>query len=146
MRICFDMDGTIANLYAVEGWLPMLRQYDPTPYRIAETLLNMNTLARLLNRLQAKGHELFIISWSSKESTAEYDRAVAEAKKAWLNRHLRSVKWDKIEVVSYGTDKNLVYASAEDILFDDEARNRETWKGVAYTEKEILSVLRSLLD
>ena len=21
MRICFDMDGTIANLYEVEGWL-----------------------------------------------------------------------------------------------------------------------------
>lgn len=30
-KIYFDMDGTIANLYAVEGWLPMLRAYDPTP-------------------------------------------------------------------------------------------------------------------
>ena len=24
MKIWFDMDGTIADLYAVEGWLPML--------------------------------------------------------------------------------------------------------------------------
>lgn len=146
MRICFDMDGTIADLYAVEDWLPMLRAYDPTPYRIADTLLNMSLLARLLNRLQAKGNTLVIISWGSKESTAEYDRAVANAKREWLNRHLHSVVWDKIEVVPYGTDKNLVYASEDDILFDDEERNRTNWKGKAYTEKDILSVLRSLLD
>ena len=31
MMIWFDMDGTIANLYGVENWLPMLRAYDPTP-------------------------------------------------------------------------------------------------------------------
>ena len=29
--IYFDMDGTIADLYAVDGWLDMLRAYDPTP-------------------------------------------------------------------------------------------------------------------
>ena len=28
-----DMDGTIANLYAVDGWLPKLRAFDPTPMR-----------------------------------------------------------------------------------------------------------------
>ena len=35
--ICFDMDGTIADLYAVENWLPMLRAFDPTPYEVADT-------------------------------------------------------------------------------------------------------------
>lgn len=146
MRICFDMDGTIADLYSVENWLEMLRSYDPTPYLEARPLLNMNTLARLLNRLQANGNELVIISWSSKVSTAEYDEAVETAKRRWLHRHLRSVEWDIIEVVEYGVDKNLVYSSEEDILFDDVPSIREGWRGKAYTEKDILDVLRSLLD
>ena len=34
--ICFDMDGTIANLYGVHNWLEMLRAEDPTPYALAE--------------------------------------------------------------------------------------------------------------
>ncbi len=145
MRICFDMDGTIADLYGVENWLNMLRVYDAAPYRLAPPLLNLNILARLLNKLQALGYEIGIISWSSKVSTIEYDMAVAEAKKWWLKKHLHSVSWDFIEVVPYGTDKNLVNVSSLDILFDDETKNRETWNGVAYDEKDIIGTLRGLL-
>ena len=29
--ICFDMDGTIADLYAVPNWLEKLRAYDASP-------------------------------------------------------------------------------------------------------------------
>ena len=45
MMIWFDMDGTIANLYGVENWLPMLRAYDPTPYANAVPLLRLSRLA-----------------------------------------------------------------------------------------------------
>lgn len=31
MTIWFDMDGTIADLYGVDGWLEMLIAEDPTP-------------------------------------------------------------------------------------------------------------------
>ena len=64
--IWFDMDGTLGNLYAVEGWLSMLRAHDPTPYAEAEVMLNMNLLARYLNRLQRAGYQIGIISWLSK--------------------------------------------------------------------------------
>ena len=40
--IYFDMDGTIADLYSVEGWLPMLRAHNATPYTQAKTLVNMS--------------------------------------------------------------------------------------------------------
>ena len=46
--IYFDMDGTIANFYGVEGWLACLETSDPTPYKVARPLVNMNRLARLL--------------------------------------------------------------------------------------------------
>ncbi len=144
MRICFDMDGTIANLYGVNGWLDMLINKDATPYRIAETLLNMNVLARYLNKLQKIGIEIGIISWLAKNSTTEYDEKVTRAKKAWLKEHLRSVKFDFVEIVKYGTDKNIVCKSENDLLFDDEIDNRENWNGKAFDVDNILEVLRGL--
>ena len=38
MRIYFDMDGTIADLYGVENWLNDLRTERTTPYEIATPL------------------------------------------------------------------------------------------------------------
>ena len=52
--IYFDMDGTIANLYAVDNWLPKLRAYDPSPYMDATPMLRLCSLAKRLNRLQKK--------------------------------------------------------------------------------------------
>lgn len=144
MRICFDMDGTIANLYGIENWLSMLQAHDETPYRKAETLVNMNSLARVLNRLQRDGYEVGIISWLAKNSTAEYDRKVTDAKLEWLGNHLHSVHFDFIEIVSYGTDKNLVRTGADDILFDDEIQNRENWNGIAYDVDNIIEILKGL--
>ena len=144
MRICFDMDGTIANLYGVENWLEMLINHDPTPYEKAGTLVNMNSLARILNKLQTKGYTIGIISWLSKNSNAEYDEKVKNAKMKWLRKHLKSVNFDFIEIVAYGTPKSFVVNSHKDILFDDEIANRKEWTGVAYDVHNILEVLRAL--
>lgn len=144
MRICFDMDGTIANLYGVDNWLAMLIAHDATPYKTASTLVNMNSLAKLLNKLQAKGYEIGVISWLAKNSTTNFDEEVTSAKKAWLKKHLKSVHFDFIEIVPYGTDKNLVCKTSTDILFDDEVGNRENWNGIAYNVNEILSILKEL--
>lgn len=144
MRICFDMDGTIANLYGVENWLEMLTNHDETPYKNATVLVNMNSLARILNRLQRMGHEIGIISWLSKNSTSEYDERVTEAKKGWLAKHLKSVKFDFVEIVAYGTDKNIVATSDKDILFDDEEQNRKNWKGIAYNVNNIIETLKAV--
>lgn len=145
MRICFDMDGTIANLYGVNGWLDMLINGDATPYKVAEVLLNMNTLARVLNKLQKMGYEIGIISWLAKNSNTEYDEKVSKAKKGWLKKHLASVQWDFIEIVKYGTDKNIVCEDENSILFDDEVANRENWNGQAFDVDNILNVLRGLV-
>lgn len=140
-EIWFDMDGTIANLYGVDGWLDMLIAKDATPYEVAAPMVRMATLARMLNKLQRQGYKIGVISWLSKNSTPEYDEAVTEAKKAWLGKHLRSVKFDKVDIVSYGTPKQY---GRSGILFDDEAPNRQTWNGTAYNVDNIIEVLKGL--
>lgn len=140
-EIWFDMDGTIADLYGVDGWLEMLIDSDPTPYEIARPLLRMATLARLLNRLQREGWEIGIVSWLSKASTAEYDKAVTEAKREWLAKHLKSVRFDYIDILPYGTPKEM---GRNGILFDDEERNRTNWNEIAYDVSEIIETLKAL--
>lgn len=146
MRICFDMDGTIANLYGVENWLDYLIAKDSYPYKNAKVMLNMNTLARYLNRLQKAGFEIGIISWLAKNSTDDYDNAVTTAKEKWLAKHLKSVKFDFIKIVKYGYAKENFCYNKNDILFDDEENNRKNWTGKAYDEKNILEILKNLLD
>lgn len=140
--IWFDMDGTIANLYAVEGWLAYLESENVYPYANAETMMNFSLLARLLNRLQKKGWKIGIISWTSKNGSETYNLAVETAKRVWLARHLPSVEWDEIKVVRYGTNKRMT--CGDGILFDDEERNRKAWGEGAYTPGRITEILKTL--
>jgi len=144
MNIYFDMDGTIANLYGVADWLNYLINEDTTPYKEAEVMVNMNALARRLNGLKRKGHKVGIISWTSKGGSEEYNKAVAEVKMAWLRKHLKSVEFDSINIVPYGYNKERFAESDNDILFDDEERNRIAWTGKAYDVNNILGVLKSI--
>ena len=143
--IWWDMDGTIANLYAVENWLSMLRDYDSTPYAEAKVMHNMSVLARYMNRAQKMGYRIGVISWLSKTSTTEYDTEVTTAKIKWLHKHLNSVRFDAINIVSYGTPKENFMETDNDILFDDEQRNRDNWRGNAYEPDQILEILKALV-
>ena len=142
-RIWFDMDGTIADLYGVENWLPMLQASDPTPYIVAKPLVRLSTLAYMLNKLKASGYRVGVISWLSKSGTPAYNAVVTAAKVAWLRKHLPSVAFDDIKIVPYGVNKNL-FNAGDDILFDDEEPNRNNWTGTAYNVNNIIETLKTL--
>ena len=142
MTIWFDMDGTIADLYGVEGWLDYLVSEDTTPYEQARALLNLSQLANYLNKLQRKGYELGIVSWTSKAGSELYNSEVALTKLIWLHKHLKSVSWDYIKIVPYGTPKGEL--CKEGILFDDEKPNRDNWNGAAYDVNDIINTLKKI--
>ena len=142
--IYFDMDGTLADLYAVDGWLADLEAHQVRPYAEAKVMHNMSALARAIHKAQASGIKVGIISWLSKTATAEYDKAVTDAKLQWLRAHLKSVTFDEVHIVRYGTPKSTL-VSAGSILFDDEERNRLAWdKGCAYEPHEIFKILKKI--
>ena len=142
--IYFDMDGTIANLYGVNNWLDMIIAKDETPYRIAEPMVRMNILARVLNNLARKGWTIGIVSWLAKNSNTEYDERVTKAKIEWLKTHLKSVHFEEIHIVPYGTPKETVVQNPMGILFDDEEPNRNNWVGTAYDVNEIIEILKAI--
>ena len=136
-EIWFDMDGTIVNLYGVKGWLDYIIKEETTPYEKAETLINMQVLARLLNKLQKKGYLIGIVSWTAKNGTEDYNKR----KQNWLKKHLKSVTFNKIDIIKYGTPKQ---NNRNGILFDDEINNRINWNDTAYDEKNIIETLKAL--
>lgn len=143
--IWFDMDGTIANLYAVEGWLEDIRTGNTRPYSEAKPMLNLSLLARLLNQVQREGWEIGIVSWGAKNSTEEFLKMTGCAKFYWLHSHLPSVNWDHIYIDYYGTNK-FQRCGCNGILFDDEEQNRKAWEnGMAYEPKDIFNILKGIL-
>ena len=145
MTIYLDLDGTVADLYGVEGWLDDLEAKRTRPYDEAKPMHNMSALARALNKAQRNGIQIGIISWLSKAATEDYNKAVTKAKRKWLKKHLKSVNFDEIHIVAYGTPKSTV-AKNIGILFDDEERNRLEWnKGDAFPPEKIFEILKEIL-
>lgn len=148
-KIYFDMDGTIADLYGVENWLPMLRAEDATPYRIAKPLINITELNVLCGLLRRQGYEIGVISWLSKESSKEYKKAVRAAKREWLKKYFPACG-NEIHLVQYGTPKHSIVKAKGAILFDDEYKNGVSWERnggewIDPTEQKIETALRSMV-
>ena len=149
--ICFDMDGTIADLYGVDGWLEKLRAYDATPYIEAKPMCDMAELADLLHIAQHRGIEIRIITWLSKESTDEYDELVRIAKRVWLE--MMGLPYDHFHGVQYGATKansirKYLHDGEQAILFDDNAKVRSGWHmgdAIDPNEYDICGVLREVL-
>ena len=149
--VCFDMDGTIADLYGVPNWLTSLRRFDAMPYRQANPMWDVDKLANLLHMAQSQGIEVRIITWLSKESTPEYDKAVREAKRDWLE--FWGIPYDHFHGVKYGATKadsirKYLNEGETAILFDDNAKVRSGWhmgEAIDPVECDILEVLAGLV-
>lgn len=130
MKIVFDMDGTIADLYGVPCWLEKLRAYDSTPFAHAKPMWDMKTLSSICESLAISGIEIIIVTWLSKESTKDYDAEVTQVKKEWLEKN--GFYYNQFHAVSYGISKSEVVKpylrkNEKAILIDDNAEVRKAW-------------------
>ncbi len=149
--VCFDMDGTIADLYNVDNWLTMLRAEDPTPYKVANPMWNMIELIEVCERLRESGIEVRVITWLSKDSSEDYKRATRKAKAEWLDTVGLTV--DHFHAVRYGAtkaDSIRRYLGADEtaILIDDNEKVRKGWnvgETIDPTTTDIIRALRNLL-
>lgn len=142
--IYFDMDGTITNLYAVKDWCKKLNSDDVSPYDEAKPLVNPLHFQTLVNRAKSKGYKVGIITWTSKNGKSNYNSKVAQAKKDWLSKHFPKITFDEIHVVKYGTSKSSVALNPKGILFDDNSKVREDWRGLAFEPNMINRILLNL--
>ena len=146
--IWLDMDGTIADLYGVQGWLEDIRAYKTRPYEVAQCLYNIYELWEALASVHDKGYKVGIISWGSKISTADFDRAVTKAKNEWLYMNCLDVVIDKVIITAHGISKaDTCRPYGYGILVDDEEKNRATWDlgSTIDANEDIIKRLRALI-
>ena len=126
--LVFDMDGTIADFYGVEGWLDDLMAENPRPYIEAQPLYNMNKLRGLLELMRLDGWKIGIVSWLSKESpSSEFKKEIRRAKQYWLEEY--DFPCDEVHIIKYGTNKKHICRGiyTVKVLVDDEKLNRIRW-------------------
>lgn len=146
--ICFDMDGTIADLYSVPNWLDKLRAEDSSPYSDATPMWNMKELRKVLLFLTSEGWEVRVISWLSKDSSESYKNEVRKAKLGWLAKY--DFPYRRCHLVAYGTTKaDCVRRWASPaILVDDNEKVRNGWhlgETIDPTKVNLVEELRKLL-
>ena len=146
--IWLDMDGTIADLYGVEGWLDDLIAFRTRPYEQAKDLYNTLDLLEVLLELKVKGYKIGIISWGSKANNLDYDREVKKVKIQWLKDRVLDMVLDEIIVTPYGVCKaDTCSKYGKGILVDDEEQNRNAWYlgDTINANENILELLKKLL-
>jgi hypothetical protein len=149
--VCFDMDGTIANLYGVQGWLEMLQEENARPYEVAEPMWNMVELNKVLGELQNQGVEIRVITWLSMNSSEDYKEKTRQAKLQWLEN--QGFPFNNFHGVAYGTTKanairKYLEFGEQAILIDDNAKVRQGWNMGATidpTTENIIDILKALL-
>ena len=125
--LVFDMDGTIANFYGVDGWLEDLRNENTRPYEVASPLYDMDILNSILNAFKNKGWNIVVTTWLAKNGSQEFNNRTRVAKKEWLDRY--NFPYDDVHMVKYGTTKANCTRKLGgfQILVDDNANVRKGW-------------------
>ena len=146
--LVFDMDGTIADFYGVEGWLGDLNAENVRPYAEAEPLWDMIELVEILNQLKALGWKIAITSWLANNSSKDFEDNTRVAKREWLERY--NFPYDEIHLVKYGTTKaNCTRKNGGyQILVDDNDKIRKGWtlgETINPTTENIIEIFKLLL-
>lgn len=145
--LVFDMDGTIADLYGVEGWLADLQNENARPYKEAKPMYDTIVLNAILNVLKAQGWKIIVTTWLAKGSSKKYDAKVREAKIEWLAEN--NFPYDEIHLVKYGTTKADCTRKhgGFQILIDDNEKVRKGWNlgATVNAKNNIINTLINLI-
>ena len=139
--IWFDMDGTIADLYKVEGWLPKLRNNDWSVYSECAPRHNYQRINAAVEALIENGWQVGVITWASKGIGWGKDLdKITEVKFNWLCKFFPALADGKFACIPYGYSKADFLEEMGDAykvayLVDDNKEVRGDWRSHSYNNK-----------
>ena len=125
MKILFDLDGTLANLYGRKDWLDKLRAEKPI-YEELEPLVDMEELNCIAEKLITVGVEFCVVTQLSMGASENYEFITSMEKFRWCKKHIPFIT--EFEYQPYGTPKQTNYRNTKCILIDDNAEVRESFE------------------
>lgn len=123
--VLLDMDGTIADTYAVPHWLEDLRAESVRPFIEAKPLISESKLLSLF-----VGDDIMICTMLPKgvQLGTPYANACQQAKREWLNKHFPNLQ-PVIIFKTYGDDKSMGDITKNCLLVDDNPSIRANFNG-----------------
>lgn len=115
-----DMDGTIDDLYGVNGWLEYINAEDVTPYLEAEPIVDYKFIDILLDKF-----DVYVVTMTPPNSRPEFDIQVGIAKHRWIKEHFQRLD-ERLIVIRHNDNKNLredtvvVYKTCDTLPIPDE--------------------------
>lgn len=136
VKIYFDLDGTVFNLYGRKNWLEMLRNEQPGAYTDAG-LENGGFLPEIniaefyeicQDLIMDFGVEFGVITWLSMTATEEFEEITTKEKLQWCRKYLPFVK--DFNAQSYGVPKQKAIKKKCKTMFliDDNLEVCKTWE------------------
>ena len=151
--IFFDLDGTLADLYKVEGWLESLRSNDWSVYRKCAPRHNYQRINTAIEALIENGWQVGVITWASKGIGWGKDLdKIAEVKFDWLCEFFPALANGHFACLPYGRRKadfaeeiNSCYEVA--YLVDDNKEVRQEWRSHSceYVKFKTINASRSFV-
>lgn len=136
VKVFFDLDGTLFNLYGKENWLELLEKEDPSTFDWIGMDnsgfmpdINYDSFLSICRDLIFDFNvEFNVITWLPMYATEEFEKECAKIKEEWIKTFLPFVK--NVCCQSYGTPKQLGIKSKskEMILIDDNLEVCKVWK------------------
>lgn len=122
--VYFDMDGTIANLYAVTNVFERLDGLDATVYSEA---LPINKYIDMLKEFKYMGYKVVILSCLGMISEEKFDKDTISNKNKWLDMYVGKEFIDDRIFIEYTKHKEN-YVKEGGILVDDDDKVLMNWK------------------
>lgn len=136
VKVFFDLDGTLFDLYGKTNWLEMLRTENPLAFDWSDMVnggfmpsFDYDDFIGICRDLMVDfGVEFNVITWLPMYATKEFEEECTKVKTKWVKTYMPFVK--NISCQSYGVPKQLgvVSRSKEMILIDDNLEVCKTWE------------------
>ena len=154
--IWFDMDGTIAELYKVEGWLQKLRNNDWSVYSECAPRHNYKRINAAIEALIENGWQVGVITWGSKG--IDWGRElneISDIKFGWIHKFFPAFTSGKFACIPYGYSKADFLEEMGDgdceydiaYLVDDNKEVRQEWRSHSceYVKFKTINASRSFV-
>lgn len=122
--VYFDMDGTIANLYAVNDCFKRLDALDANVYSEA---LPINKYIDMLKEFKHMGYKVIILSCLGMISEPTFDKNTIDNKNKWLDKYVGTEYIDE-RIYIPNTKHKEQYIKEYGILVDDDIRVLYNWQ------------------
>lgn len=132
IKIFFDMDGTIANLYQKRGWLESIMDEQEGLFQNLEpmfTRADWVSFEASLSRIFNGQYELGIITWTPMNVTSEYCQIVEQEKRNWVLENLPKC-FTEFHALPFGVPKQYADTKRAEtmILVDDNMEVLSIWE------------------